>query len=88
MGHRPVPVKEDKRTAICSDPNNSDDHECIVRFSVETVNIVRNLPNRYAPEPRSSIPPPLTPRPSSPTIPASRPRGAGEQGAQKHSTKT
>ena len=49
-------VKEDKRTAIRSDPNNPDHPVCIarlvrqvVRVSVETVKIVQSLPDRYAP---------------------------------------
>ncbi len=49
-------VKEDKRTAIRSDPNNPDDPEYIVRLvgqvvrvSVETVRLVNNLPQHYAP---------------------------------------
>ena len=48
-------VKEDKRSGIRSDPNNPDDPEYIVRLigqvvrvSVETVKIVRSLPERYA----------------------------------------
>ena len=48
-------VKEDKRTGIRSDPNNPDDPEYIVRLtgqvvrvSVETVRLVRNLPEHYA----------------------------------------
>ncbi|MCP4246771.1 MAG: helicase [bacterium] len=51
-------VKEDKRTGIRSDPNNLDDPEYIVRLvgqvvrvSMETVQIVAALPERYAPEP-------------------------------------
>ncbi len=51
-------VKEDNRTGICSDPNNPDDPEYIVRFvgqvirvSVETVKIVAALPQHYAPAP-------------------------------------
>ena len=49
-------VKEDKRSGIVSDPNNSDDPEYIVRrvgqvvrVSVETVKIVAALPKQYAP---------------------------------------
>ena len=49
-------VKEDKRTGIRSDPNNPDDPEYIVRLvgqvirvSVETVGIVKSLPEEYAP---------------------------------------
>lgn len=49
-------VKEDKRTGIRSDPNNADDPEYIVRLvaqvvrvSVETVRLVNNLPEHYAP---------------------------------------
>ena len=49
-------VKEDSRSGIVSDPNNSDDPEYIVRLvgqvvrvSVETVKIVAALPKQYAP---------------------------------------
>jgi predicted helicase len=49
-------IKEDQRSAIRSDPNNPDDPEYIVRLvgqvvrvSVETVGIVRDLPEDYAP---------------------------------------
>ncbi len=48
-------VSEDKRSGIKSDPNRSNDEEYIVRLvgqvvrvSVETVNIVRNLPMNWA----------------------------------------
>ncbi len=48
-------VKEDKRSGIVSDPNNSDDEEYIVRLvgqvvrvSVETVKLVAALPEHYA----------------------------------------
>jgi predicted helicase len=57
-------VKEDKRTAIRSDPNNPDDPEYIVRLvgqvvrvSVETVKIVAALPQRYAPDPGAPLSP-------------------------------
>ena len=50
-------VKEDKRTGIRSDPNNSDAPEYIVRLvgqvvrvSAETVKIVAALPAHYAPQ--------------------------------------
>ncbi len=49
-------VKEDKRSGIVSDPNNSDDPEYIVRLvgqvvrvSMETVKLVAALPEQYAP---------------------------------------
>lgn len=49
-------VKEDKRSGIRSDRNNPEDPEYIVRLvgqvvrvSVETVRIVHNLPEQYAP---------------------------------------
>jgi predicted helicase len=48
-------VKEDKRSGIRSDPNRADDPEYIVRLvgqvirvSMETVRIVKGLPERYA----------------------------------------
>jgi predicted helicase len=48
-------VKEDKRSGIRSDPNRADDPEYIVRLvgqvvrvSVETVRIVKELPDRFA----------------------------------------
>ena len=56
-------VKEDKRSAIRSDPNNPDDPEYIVRLvgqvvrvSVETVKIVAALPKRFAPHPEPWTP--------------------------------
>src|SRR5262245_34708341 len=48
-------VSEDKRSGIKSDPNRPEDEEYIVRLvgqvvrvSVETVNIVRDLPTNWA----------------------------------------
>jgi predicted helicase len=48
-------VKEDKRSGIRSDPNRADDDEYIgrlvgqvVRVSLETVRIIKGLPERYA----------------------------------------
>jgi predicted helicase len=48
-------VKEDRRSGIRSDPNRADDPEYIVRLvgqvvrvSVETVRIVKELPDRFA----------------------------------------
>ena len=49
-------VKQDKRTAIRSDPNNADDPVCIVRLvaqavrlSLETVKIVQARPESFSP---------------------------------------
>ena len=48
-------VHEDKRSGIRSDPNRADDEEYIVRLvgqvvrvSLETVGVVKGLPERYA----------------------------------------
>jgi predicted helicase len=48
-------VSEDKRSGIPSNPNRSDDPECIVRLvgqvvrvRVETVRIVATLPENYS----------------------------------------
>ena len=48
-------IKTDKRSGITSDPNNPDDEEYIVRLvgqvvrvSVETVKIVKGLPEKYS----------------------------------------
>ncbi|MBU0638826.1 MAG: hypothetical protein KKB50_08175 [Planctomycetes bacterium] len=58
-------IKEDKRSGIRSDPNNSDDPEYIVRLvgqvvrvSVETARIVAALPARFAPHDDPPVPQP------------------------------
>ncbi len=51
----PKSVSEDKRSGIVSDPNREDDPEYIVRLvgqvvrvSVETVKVVKGLPEQFA----------------------------------------